>query len=101
MFTLQLLINGKWRNSSNGETARIVNPATEQVEGEFHVAQDQDLDEAAEVAVAGLKNGAGFRHSLAAQCCASLRNSCVSAPRASRNRSPGKTAKPCRRPRWR
>lgn len=55
MFTLQLLINGKWRNSSNGETARIVNPATEQVEGEFHVAQDQDLDEAAEVAVAGFE----------------------------------------------
>jgi succinate-semialdehyde dehydrogenase / glutarate-semialdehyde dehydrogenase len=46
----KLLIDGEWRKSSNGETAKIVNPATEEIEGEFSVAQDQDLDECAEVA---------------------------------------------------
>jgi succinate-semialdehyde dehydrogenase/glutarate-semialdehyde dehydrogenase len=53
MATLQLLIGGEWRNSSNGETRSIINPATEEVEGEFCVAQDDDLDAAAEAAAKG------------------------------------------------
>jgi succinate-semialdehyde dehydrogenase/glutarate-semialdehyde dehydrogenase len=55
MATLKLLIGGEWRNSSNGETRSIINPATEEVEGEFCVAQDDDLDAAAEAAAQGFE----------------------------------------------
>ncbi len=55
MATLKLLIDGQWQNSRNGETRPIINPATEEVEGEFHVAQDQDLDAAAEAAARGFE----------------------------------------------
>ncbi|NDH54341.1 MAG: NAD-dependent succinate-semialdehyde dehydrogenase [Betaproteobacteria bacterium] len=53
MQPLQLLIDGQWKNASNGQTLAIVNPATEEIVGKFCVAQDDDLDAAAEAAARG------------------------------------------------
>lgn len=53
MTTLQLLIDGQWKNASNGETLPIHNPATDEVVGALSVAQDDDLDAAAEAAARG------------------------------------------------
>jgi succinate-semialdehyde dehydrogenase/glutarate-semialdehyde dehydrogenase len=55
MSNLKLLIDGEWKNASNGQTENIINPATEEVEGKFSVAQDDDLDQAAEAAARGFE----------------------------------------------
>ncbi|MES3000344.1 MAG: NAD-dependent succinate-semialdehyde dehydrogenase [Pseudomonadota bacterium] len=55
MQPLQLLIDGQWKNASNGETLPIVNPATDEIVGEFCVAQDDDLDAAADAAARGFE----------------------------------------------
>jgi succinate-semialdehyde dehydrogenase/glutarate-semialdehyde dehydrogenase len=51
--TVQLHINGEWRNSRSGKTLQVINPATEEVIGEVAHAGRDDLDEALEAAAKG------------------------------------------------
>jgi aldehyde dehydrogenase (NAD+) len=50
----QLLINGEWRDASNGKTQPVVNPATEEVIAEVASATDEDVDAAVQAARAAL-----------------------------------------------
>ena len=50
----QLLINGQWRDSSDGKTMSVLNPATEEVIAEVAAATRADLDAAVEAARAAL-----------------------------------------------
>ncbi len=50
----QLLINGEWRDASNGKTQPVVNPATEEVIAEVASATDEDVDAAVRAARAAL-----------------------------------------------
>jgi len=50
----QLLINGEWRDASNGRTQPVVNPATEEVIAEVASATPQDVDAAVQAARAAL-----------------------------------------------
>ena len=48
-------INGKWRNSSSGETYDVLNPATEEIIGKASKASQKDIDEALNSANKGLE----------------------------------------------
>jgi len=50
----QLLINGEWRDASNGRTQPVVNPATEDVIAEVASATPEDVDAAVQAARAAL-----------------------------------------------
>ena len=50
----QLLINGEWRDASNGAVMPVVNPATEEVIAEVAVASRQDVDATVAAARAAL-----------------------------------------------
>jgi aldehyde dehydrogenase (NAD+) len=50
----QLLINGEWRDASNGKTQPVANPATEEVIAEVASATDEDVDAAVSAARAAL-----------------------------------------------
>jgi aldehyde dehydrogenase (NAD+) len=50
----QLLINGEWRDASNGKTQPVVNPATEEVIAEVASATNEDVDAAVQAARAAL-----------------------------------------------
>jgi aldehyde dehydrogenase (NAD+) len=50
----QLLINGEWRDASNGKTQPVVNPATEEVIAEVASATPADVDAAVSAARAAL-----------------------------------------------
>jgi len=50
----QLLINGEWRDASNGKTQPVVNPATEEVIAEVASATAEDVDAAVQAARAAL-----------------------------------------------
>lgn len=50
----QLLINGEWRDASNGKTQPVVNPATEDVIAEVASATPEDVDAAVQAARAAL-----------------------------------------------
>lgn len=50
----QLLIDGEWRDASNGKTQPVVNPATEEVIAEVASATDEDVDAAVRAARAAL-----------------------------------------------
>ncbi len=52
---LELLINGQWRQGSEGKTEHVINPATEEVLGELPHASAADLDEALQSSAAGFK----------------------------------------------
>lgn len=52
---LELLINGKWRQGSEGKTEPLINPATEEVLAEVPHASAADIDEALEASAAGYK----------------------------------------------
>jgi aldehyde dehydrogenase (NAD+) len=51
----QLLINGEWRDASNGKTLPVVNPATEEVIAEVASATPEDVDAAVKAARAALE----------------------------------------------
>lgn len=51
----QLLINGEWRDASNGRTQPVVNPATEDVIAEVASATAEDVDAAVKAARAALE----------------------------------------------
>ena len=51
----QLLINGEWRDASNGKTQPVVNPATEEVIAEVASATPEDVDAAVQAARAALE----------------------------------------------
>lgn len=51
----QLLINGEWRDASNGKTQPVVNPATEEVIAEVASATPEDVDTAVKAARAALE----------------------------------------------
>src|SRR5919199_6598526 len=51
--TVQLHINGEWRNSRSGKMLQVINPATEEVIGEVAHAGRDDLDEALDAAARG------------------------------------------------
>ena len=51
----QLLINGEWRDASNGKTQPVVNPATEEVIAEVAAATPEDVHAAATAARAALE----------------------------------------------
>lgn len=51
--TIELLIDGRWRQASGGRTADLVNPATEEVLGAVPLASEADLDEALEASRRG------------------------------------------------
>src|SRR5688500_14850917 len=50
----QLLIDGEWRDASNGKTQPVVNPATEEIIAEVASATDEDVDAAVRAARAAL-----------------------------------------------
>ncbi len=50
MESIQLLINGAWREGDRGDTLRVINPADEEVIGAAAVAGPEDVDRAAEAA---------------------------------------------------
>jgi len=52
---LDLLINGRFRQGSNGDAEDVLNPATEDVMAQVPHASAADLDEALEAAAAGFK----------------------------------------------
>ena len=52
---LELLINGQWRQGSEGKTEPVLNPATEEVLGEVPHASAADLDEALQSSAEGYK----------------------------------------------
>jgi succinate-semialdehyde dehydrogenase/glutarate-semialdehyde dehydrogenase len=56
--TLELLINGKWRQGSGGKTEPVYNPATGEVLGELPHASTADLDEALAASEKPIKCGA-------------------------------------------
>jgi len=51
----QLLINGEWRDASNGKTQPVVNPATEEIIAEVASATPEDVDAAVKAARAALE----------------------------------------------
>jgi len=53
--SVNLFINGKWRDGSEGVREDVINPATGQVIGSFAHATTADLDEAIQAAEAGIK----------------------------------------------
>ncbi len=53
--TLELLINGKFRQGSDGKTEPVLNPATEDVLGQLPHASPADLDEALAASEAGFQ----------------------------------------------
>ncbi|WP_431284631.1 NAD-dependent succinate-semialdehyde dehydrogenase [Humitalea sp. 24SJ18S-53] len=55
MIKVQLFINGVWRDSSDGRTLPILNPATEEQIGTLAHASKADLDEALDAADQGFK----------------------------------------------
>lgn len=52
---LKLLINGEWRDGSEGKSEPVLNPATGEVLGQLPHASVADLDEALAAAAAGFK----------------------------------------------
>jgi succinate-semialdehyde dehydrogenase/glutarate-semialdehyde dehydrogenase len=50
---IELLIDGKWRQASNGATRDLINPATGEVLGKVPLSTDQDLAEATAAAKRG------------------------------------------------
>ena len=48
-------INGKWQQSSGGETYEVINPATEEILGKASKANKKDIEMALESAKEGLK----------------------------------------------
>src|SRR5687767_15481978 len=50
----QLLINGEWRDASDGKTQPVVNPATEEIIAEVASATNDDVDAAVRAARAAL-----------------------------------------------
>lgn len=52
---LELLINGKWRQASDGRTRDLVNPANEDVIGQVPLCSDDDLAEAVDAAERGFE----------------------------------------------
>lgn len=52
---LELLINGEWRQGSDGNSEPVINPATEEVLAEVPHASGSDLDQALEASAAGFK----------------------------------------------
>lgn len=53
--SVNLFINGKWREGSDGIRENVINPATGEVIGSFAHATTADLDEAIRAAEAGIK----------------------------------------------
>ena len=53
--SLELLINGKFRQGSDGKTEPVINPATEEVLGQLPHASSADLDEALAASEAGFQ----------------------------------------------
>jgi len=51
----QLLINGEWRDASDGKTQPVINPATEEVIAEVASATSEDVDAAVRAARAALE----------------------------------------------
>ncbi len=52
---LELLINGQWRQGSEGKTEPLINPATEEVLAEVPHASTADIDEALQASADGYK----------------------------------------------
>lgn len=52
---LELLINGQWRQGSEGKSEPLLNPATEEVIGQLPHASTADLDEALQASERGFK----------------------------------------------
>lgn len=61
--TIELLIDGQWRQASDGRTCDLVNPATEEMLGQVPLASAADLDEA----LAASKRGFGVWKAMTAQ----------------------------------
>lgn len=61
--TIELLIDGQWRQASDGRTCDLVNPATEEILGQVPLASAADLDEA----LAATKRGFGVWKAMTAQ----------------------------------
>lgn len=51
----QLYINGEWRDSADGHTREVIDPATEEVYGTIAQATEADIDEALESAADGFQ----------------------------------------------
>ena len=55
---LELLIDGEWRQGSEGKTEPVINPATEEVLAECPHASTADMDQALDAAEGHFRNGA-------------------------------------------